>query len=80
MTTDRLQGHEVGERAAQNAQMLDSQSQSLARLRAQLGEPNVSLVDVSLVTGSVQVTVRVKRARRRAHVAVIAPSGRVHRL
>jgi hypothetical protein len=65
---------------ATEPEMHDTQRQRLAELRQDPEVRSVQVLDVVLVTGSVQVTVRISRNRGRTHAALIAPSGRLHRL
>jgi hypothetical protein len=66
--------------SATEPEMHDTQRNRLAELRQDPGVRSVQVLEVALVTGSVQVTVRISPGRGRTHAALIAPSGRLHRL
>ena len=58
----------------------DTQRDALARLSRAGDVRSVLLLSVTLVTDSVQVLVQIHENNRRSYYAVIAPSGRIHRL
>jgi hypothetical protein len=61
-------------------ELYNTQRERVAWLLEQPGVRSVEILDIALITGSVQLTVLIRRAHRRAQQAVIAPSGRIHRL
>jgi hypothetical protein len=58
----------------------DTQRDALERLRRAGEVHSVGLVSVTLVTASVQALVEIREPCGRSYHAVIAPSGRIHRL
>jgi hypothetical protein len=58
----------------------ETQLRALAELRASAGARRVRVLSVTIVTDSVQMLVEVSQRGRGCHRALIAPSGRIHRL
>jgi hypothetical protein len=60
--------------------MLDSQREALAALRARPEVTHLSVLRVRHVTDSIEVSVQISDTAGKPQRAVIAPSGRIHRL
>lgn len=61
-------------------EMLDSQREALAALRARPEVTHLSVLWVRHVTDSIEVSVQISDTAGKPKRAVIAPSGRIHRL
>jgi hypothetical protein len=67
-------------RTAPPPEMLDSQREALAALRARPEVTHLSVLSVRHVTDSIEVSVQISETGGKPDRAVIAPSGRIHRL